>query len=34
MAGAAGEGALVAGVVNGAGEAATLGEGVVPALLP
>ena len=27
-------GALVAGAVNGAGEAVTLGAGMVPALLP
>ena len=34
MAEAAGVEALVAGAVNGAGDAATLGAGLVPALLP
>ena len=34
MAEAAGVGALVAGAVNGARDAATLGAGVVPALRP
>ena len=34
MAEAAGAGALVEGAAKGAGGAATLGEGVVPALLP
>ena len=34
MAEAAGAGVLVTGAVNGAGDAATLGTGVVPALLP
>ena len=34
MAGAAATGTLVAGAVNVVGEAATLGAGVVPALLP